>query len=353
MKKQSGSLPQDVKSSLPPFTKRGNLVATTPLTTPKKTGVLLINLGTPAAPTPKAVRKYLAEFLSDPRVVEIPTCIWKIILHAIVLRIRPRQSAKKYQLIWTTEGSPLLAISKQQVILLQEKLGSEIQVELGMRYGEPSIASALEKLRAQKIEQLIVLPLYPQYAAATIGSSFDAVMRVLQSWRYVPAVSFINGYADFPPYIKAIADSITQHWQTKGRSEKLLFSFHGLPQRAVDLGDPYFQQCQTTARLVAAALQLKEHEWQLVFQSRFGKANWLQPYCSAVLQDLARNGIKAVDVVCPGFAADCLETLEEISLTYAEEFKRAGGEKLSYIPALNAQAEHIEIMTALIVHSNF
>ncbi len=318
----------------------------------KKIGVLLTNLGTPSAPTSKAVRSYLAEFLSDPRVVEIPKWIWQIVLQGIILRIRPRQSAKKYQLIWTPDGSPLLTISQQQTKLLREKLqatyGDNIQVELAMRYGKPSIASSLEKFHSAEIQKIIVLPLYPQYCAATVGSSFDAVTKVLQTWRFVPEINFISGYADFPDYIQAVADSIRAYWHIHTKSKKLLISFHGMPKRTLTLGDPYYCLCHKTARLIAENLQLVEAEWQMVFQSRFGKAKWLQPYCSEVLKQLPTQGINTVDVVCPGFAADCLETLEEISLTYKEEFIKAGGEKLQYIPALNADIQHIEMLAKLL-----
>lgn len=317
-----------------------------------KTGILLINLGTPNAATPAEVRKFLAKFLHDYRVIEISRWIWCPILHFIILPLRPRSVAKKYLSVWMPEGSPLLVISQQQVDLLQKNLAADyaesIQVELAMSYSKPFIAESLEKLRQAGISRIIALPLYPQNSATTTGSCFDAISAALSQQRFVPELTFINGYAEFPPYIGALVDSIRQYWQTHGRSEKLLISFHGLPKRNVTLGDPYLDQCKRTALLLTQALQLNDLEWQMVFQSRFGKAEWLQPYCSTVLKKLADEGIKTIDIVCPGFTADCLETLEEISQSYAEEFIQAGGKSLNYIPALNASDAHIEMLASLL-----
>lgn len=305
------------------------------------TGILLTNLGTPSAPTAKAVRKYLAEFLWDPRVVEIPRPLWWLILHGVVLRIRPKKSAKLYQQIWTATGSPLLVNSQRLADKLQKQLGDKFKVALGMRYGEPSIASALEQLRQHKVDRVVVLPLYPQYSAATTASTFDAIAAVLKKWRYVPELNFMQQYFDHPDYIAAIADSIRQQYKSDSH---LLFSFHGLPKRCTDLGDPYQQQCQTTAQLVAAQLQLSSDKYSVVFQSRFGAAEWIKPYCDETLRNLPKQGIKNVTVVCPGFAVDCLETLEEIAQQNREIFLQAGGENFHYIPALNDSAAHVVML---------
>lgn len=312
------------------------------------TGILLINLGTPAAPTIKAVRKYLAEFLSDPRVVEIPRWLWWPILHGVVLNIRPKKSVKLYQKIWTNEGSPLLSISQKQTLALQKKFDQEFsatKIMLAMRYGNPSIDEALKTLKQNNIQKLIVLPLYPQYSAATTASTFDKVISVLKKWRTVPEFIFINHYFDNPDYINAIADSIQQFWQQHGKGEKLLFSFHGLPQNSIAKGDPYYDQCQQTAKLIAEKLQLSEVAWQMVFQSRFGAQKWLQPYCDKTLEQLAKQGCKKIDVICPGFAADCLETLEEMAIRNKKIFLDAGGKQFHYIPALNDSSSHINTLT--------
>lgn len=314
-------------------------------------GILLTNLGTPAAPTPKAVRSYLREFLWDPRVVELPRPLWWLILNGVILPTRPRRSAKAYQAVWTEAGSPLLTISQDQAAALQQMLqaqhGDTIKVELAMRYGAPSIASGLTALQQQGLRKLIVLPLYPQYSASTTASTFDAVAKTLASWRVVPQQHFINGYHQHPQYIRALADSVRRHWQGQ-RAKKLVMSFHGIPQQFVAQGDPYYEQCQATAKALAHELQLGDAEWLLSFQSRLGKAQWLQPYTDATLKELARSGINQVDVICPGFAADCLETLEEIKIRNQKFFDEAGGEALHYIPALNTQAKHIECLANLV-----
>lgn len=319
----------------------------------RRCAVLLVNLGTPAAPTPAAVRQYLGEFLMDPRVVEIPRPVWWLILHGIILRVRPRKSAHAYASIWTPEGSPLLVYSRRLTDAVRRelsgRLGREVVVELAMRYGQPSIAGQLEALRAQGFERFLVLPLYPQCAASTTATAFDAVADTFKRWRAVPELRFVRDYHDHPGYIAAVADSIERHWREQGRSGFLLFSFHGLPERSRELGDPYYQHCQTTTRLIVERLGLQEGAWQLVFQSRFGPAKWLQPYCVEVLKELPSRGVKAVDVVCPGFAVDCLETLEEIAIANKEVFMAAGGESYRMIPALNDGPEHAKLLADIVV----
>ncbi|MBS0359300.1 MAG: ferrochelatase, partial [Proteobacteria bacterium] len=301
----------------------------------ENTGVLITNLGTPTEPTPTAVKKYLKEFLSDRRVIEIPRLLWWPILHGFILPFRSRSSAKAYEKIWQKEGSPLRVITEQQANglqkILQEKYGDKIIVAYAMRYGTPSIEEQLCYLKKQSIKRLIVLPLYPQYSATTTASTFDAVAKVLKNWRYIPETHFINQYYDNPLYIEAISQSIQTYWAQHPRSKKLLISFHGLPKRNFELGDPYYCFCHKTARLIAESLQLSSEQWALCFQSRFGKAEWLQPYTDATLIQCAKEGIESVDIICPGFAADCLETLEEISIRYREVFLEAGGKQFQYI----------------------
>lgn len=315
-------------------------------------GILLSNLGTPAAPTPAALRRYLKEFLWDPRVVELPRWLWWPILNGLVLRLRPARSAHAYGRIWTNEGSPLLVNSRRQqqalTAALRHRLGEGVEVALGMRYGSPSIAEALESLRVRGVRRLLVLPLYPQYSAATTASTFDRVTAVLGGWRYIPAVRVVNHYFDFPGYIGAAANSIQEHWDRCGRSQRLLFSFHGMPQTSVAAGDPYHEQCRRSAELIAAALGLTEGQWFTAFQSRFGYAEWLRPYTIDTLKEWGRGGVKSVDVACPGFAADCLETLEEIAMLNREAFLAAGGESYHYIPALNDRADHIRALADLV-----
>lgn len=322
--------------------------------TPPRLGVLLNNLGTPEAPTPGAVRRYLAEFLADPRVVEIPRPLWRLILHGVILRTRPRRSAAAYAKVWTEAGSPLLVHSRAQLDGLQAELGRRLpgpfSLALGMRYGRPSLGEALRRLRADNARRLLVLPLYPQYSATTTASTFDAVACELARWRWQPELRFINGYHDAPGYISALAASVREHWERRGRGERLLFSFHGLPRRNLELGDPYFCFCHKTARLTAEKLELREDEWQVSFQSRLGRAEWLRPYTDETVRRLAGQGLRRLDVISPGFAADCLETLEEIAMQNAEIFRAAGGEELRYIPALNARAEHVRFLADLVMH---
>lgn len=315
-------------------------------------GVLLVNLGTPDAPTKKALRRYLAEFLSDPRVVEIPRLLWLIILHALVLPFRPKRSARAYQKIWTERGSPLLVHTKDQSRALehqlQQELGPHIRVHHAMRYGSPSVAHSMQSLLEEGVRQLIVLPMYPQYSGSTTGSTFDALSQDFRTRRWLPHLRFIGSYHDFPPYIAALAQKVKAYWDTHGRAQKLLMSFHGLPQHFLKQGDPYHCQCHVTGRLLAEALGLSEHQYLITFQSRFGKAEWLKPYTEQSLKALPAEGIKHVQVVCPGFPADCLETLEEIAIENREYFLGSGGERYEYIPALNAEAAHISALTALI-----
>ncbi|HVV69562.1 MAG TPA: ferrochelatase [Gammaproteobacteria bacterium] len=317
------------------------------------TGILLTNLGTPAAPTPKAVRHYLREFLSDTRIVELPRWQWWPLLYGLILPLRSRYSAALYKKIWTEHGSPLLYFARRQVQGLSANLkerGVDFpNIALGMRYGTPSIASALEQLREKGAEKIIALPLYPQYSAATTGSTFDCISRILRTWRFIPALHLINHYADNPHYIRALVCRIQDSWQQKAKGEKLLFSFHGIPARSVEQGDPYFEQCHKTARLVAAQLDIADDSWQVVFQSRFGRQKWLTPYCDVILKNLARERVRTVDVICPGFSADCLETLEEISLRNKEIFLAAGGLELNYIPALNDQPLHIQALAEIVM----
>ena len=315
-------------------------------------GILITNLGTPDAPTPAALRKYLAQFLSDPRVIETPRLLWWPVLHGIILRLRPRRSARAYREVWTEAGSPLLAISKRQCEAIRSALGEAVdepyRVELGMRYGNPSIRSALEKLRSYNIRKLLVLPLYPQYSAATTASTFDAVADVLKTWRIVPQVKMITSYHDDPGYIDALAESIRSHWAQSGEPDKLLFSFHGLPRAYVLAGDPYEDECRASARLVARQLDLHDELWAVSFQSRFGPRKWLQPYTDKLLRKWGKRRVSHVQVICPGFAADCLETLEEIQIQNRDFFLSAGGKRFSYIPALNDHPRHIAALRDII-----
>lgn len=316
-------------------------------------GVLVCNLGTPEAPTTGAVRRYLAEFLADPRVVERPRWLWLPLLHGIILNLRPRRSAHAYRQIWTDAGSPLMLHSTAQRDGLATRLAARVAggcvVALGMRYGQPSIASALRALAQAKAHRLLVLPLYPQYSASSTASVLDAVYRELQRWRRMPELRTINDYHAEPGYVAALAASVREHWATQGRGECLLMSFHGLPRAYVLAGDPYQDQCRTTGKLLAEALGLAPEEWRLSFQSRFGPETWLEPYTDRTLAALARDGVRTVDVLCPGFAADCLETLEEIAMQNSARFVGLGGSALRYIPALNARGDHLDMLTALIL----
>lgn len=316
------------------------------------TGVLITNLGTPDAPTPAALRRYLGEFLWDKRVVDLPRPLWWLILHGIILRTRPKRSAHAYARVWTEQGSPLLVISRQQQSKLQQKLEvmapGKYKVALGMRYGNPSIESALEELSKAGAAEIIVVPLYPQNSCSTTASTFDAIADAMKQVRFVQTLRFIADYHDHPAYIGALANSIRESWQHHPRGENLLFSFHGTPERFLQEGDVYYHHCMKTAELVAQQLQLREDEWLVTFQSRFGREEWLKPYTDATLNRLAKEGIKRLDIICPGFSADCLETLEEIAVENRAKFIEAGGAELHYIPALNERDEHIAMMAALI-----
>jgi ferrochelatase len=317
-------------------------------------GILLINLGTPEAATAGAVRRYLAQFLSDPRVVEIAPWAWKPALHGVVLNVRPRKSAARYKSIWTKDGSPLLVHSLRQRTLLLGYLGQRLKragfpadlcpVEIGMRYGNPSIGTALDKLRSGHCEKILVLPLYPQYAASTTGAAFDAVASYLARARRLPGLRFVETFHSDEGYIQALAQNVNDYWTKHGRPDKLVVSFHGVPRRTLERGDPYHCYCHATGRLLARELGLAPAQWTLAFQSRFGRAQWLTPYTSEVLGALGRDGVARVDVVCPGFVTDCLETLEEIAIAGAATFKGAGGTELNVIPCLN---EHPRWITAL------
>ncbi len=310
-----------------------------------RVGILLTNLGTPDAPTASAVRRYLAQFLTDPRVIEIPKWLWKPLLYGVILLVRPTQSAKKYQAIWTKEGSPLLVHSLRQRSLLLGYLGQRLKtagypadlcpVEIGMNYGNPSVGSAIEKLRAANCEKILVLPLFPQYSASATASSFDAVAAHLYRTRRLPALRFVESFHADDGYIKALAQCVNDDWVRHGRPDKLVMSFHGVPQRTLELGDPYHCYCQVTGRLLARELGLQPDQWALTFQSRFGKAPWLKPYTVEVLRELGGQKLRRVDVFCPGFVTDCLETLEEIGIEGRATFETAGGGEFHLIPCLN------------------
>jgi ferrochelatase len=320
--------------------------------TPESLGVLMLNLGTPDAPTPTAVRRYLAEFLKDPRVVEIPRPVWWLILHGVILRVRPSRSARAYQSVWTDRGSPLLDVARRQSVGLQQRLeqrfGKGVRVELGMRYGNPSVAEALGRLKQANVRRLLVLPLYPQYSGTTTASVFDAVTDELSTWRWLPELRFINHYHDNPAYISAIGESIRAAWAEHGEPERLLFSFHGIPKRYFMAGDPYHCHCHKTARMVVEQLGLPEDRWLVSFQSRVGRDEWLQPYTDETLKLWGSDGVKSVHVVAPGFSADCLETLEEIDVENRGYFLEAGGESYHYIPCLNDDPAHLDMMVGLV-----
>ncbi len=314
-----------------------------------KVGVLLINLGTPAAPTAAAVRPYLKEFLSDPRVIEIPRLAWWPILNLIILNTRPKKSAKKYAQIWTEEGSPLLVHTQRQTKMLQGYLGERTRtpmvVDFAMRYGTPSVESVIDKLKAQGCDRILAIPLYPQYAASSTGSALDAVFAALAKSRNMPALRSIKHYHDHPGYIAALAQNVNDYWMQNGRPDKLVMSFHGVPKFSLDKGDPYHCECQKTARLLAEQIGLKPEQFLVTFQSRFGRAEWLKPYTQATLEALGKKGTQRVDVICPGFVADCLETLEEIAMECKTAFISAGGKTFHYIPCLNERPDWIRALT--------
>lgn len=315
-------------------------------------GVLLVNLGTPDAPTPAALRRYLREFLSDRRVVELPRAVWLPLLYGAILPFRAKRSAKLYESIWRDDGSPLLhysqALAGRLESVLRERTQLPLLVGLGMRYGNPSIGEALSRLAAAGADRLVVLPLYPQYAGSTTASAFDALTRALGDWRRIPPLRFIGSYADFSPWVAAVSESIREYRERRGGAERLLLSFHGIPRLQFEAGDPYYCQCRKSARLIAERLGLEEGQWAVGFQSRFGPAEWLQPYTMATLERWAREGVRHVQVACPGFAVDCLETLEEIRVQNREAFEAAGGETLQYIPCLNDRPAHASALASLV-----
>ncbi|MGD2116286.1 MAG: ferrochelatase [Acidobacteriota bacterium] len=314
-------------------------------------GVLVVNLGTPDAPDTPSLRKYLRQFLSDPRVIELPKIQWQPILNLFVLTTRPKQSAHAYRVVWTDEGSPLLLYTKRQAEgieeILRREVGTPVHVEAGMTYGEPSVATGLRSLREKGCDRLVILPMYPQYSGTTVGSVYDTVARELTTWRVVPEHRFINTYHDEPGYIASLAASIREVWRER-EPEKLLFSFHGIPKRYFEGGDPYHCLCHKTARLVAEELGLDDDRWVVAFQSLFGKEEWIKPYTADTVAAMARSGVKSLDVICPGFAADCLETIEEIDVQNRELFEENGGEAFRYIPALNDRPDHVRFLADLV-----
>lgn len=304
-----------------------------------RSAIVLVNLGTPDEPTRGAVRRYLKEFLSDPRVVEIPRLVWWFILNLIILPFRSGKSAKKYESIWTRDGSPLKVHTQKQAMLLRGALGERghdaLRVTMAMRYGSPSLPEVLDKLKAEHCERVVILPAYPQYSGTTTASIYDAVFAHYAKVRDLPELRMVKHYHDHDSYIEALHDSVLKHWETNGRGQKLVMSFHGVPKRTLMLGDPYHCECHKTARLLAAKLRLKPDQYLVTFQSRFGKAEWLQPYTQPTIEKLAREGLQRVDVICPGFTSDCLETLEEIAMEVKHAFIQAGGKEFHYIPCLN------------------
>jgi len=321
--------------------------------TPAKTGILLVNLGTPDAPTAAAVRPYLKEFLSDPRVVEIPKPVWWLILNGIILNIRPKKSAAKYASIWMKEGSPLRVYTEKQASMLggylSQRTNSPYVVDFAMSYGNPSVAGVLKKLKEQNCQRILIVPLYPQYAASSTATVFDLVFGAMKKMRSMPAVRTIRNFHDHPGYIKALANNINDYWMKHGRPEKLVMSFHGVPQYTLDKGDFYHCECHKTGRLLAEQLGLKPEQYAVSFQSRFGKAEWIKPYTTATLLELGKQKTKRVDVVCPGFVADCLETLEEIAMEGKEDFQHAGGGEYHYIPCLNDRDDWMHALTDLVM----
>lgn len=311
-----------------------------------RSAVLLINLGTPDSPTPRAVRRYLKQFLSDPRVIEIPRAIWLPILHTFVLNTRPAQSARKYASIWTPNGSPLRVHTERQAQLLGQRLAPQVKVDFAMRYGEPSIPGTLARLKAEGCERVLLFPLYPQYAASTTASAIDHASEFLRSTRNIPEIRLVKEFHDHPAYIGALAGLVQEHWQSE-RPDRLVMSFHGLPRYTVARGDPYSQHCHQTARLLADRLGLAEGEWQTTFQSRFGRTAWIEPYTASTLSDWGRQGLRRVHVVCPGFVADCLETLEEMGIEGRKIFLDSGGAEFRLLPCLNQRAEWIDALAAI------
>ncbi len=320
--------------------------------TAPRVGVLIANLGTPDAPEPGPLRRYLKQFLSDPRIVELPRLLWWLILHGVILNIRPRRSAAAYRKVWGEDGSPLLVHTRDLATglraALKERYGENVLVDFAMRYGSPSIESVLHSQLEQHVNRLLVLPLYPQYSGTTTGSTFDAVAADFTRRRVLPELRFLGSYYRHPAFILAQANKIRQHWAQFGRADKLIFSYHGEPKRYVDQGDPYQTECEETTRLIARTLELEQHQYMTAYQSRFGREEWLRPYLDETLTAFPGEGIVSVQIVCPGFAVDCLETLDEIALDNRDYFLRAGGERYEYIPCLNSDDEHIEALATVI-----
>lgn len=312
-----------------------------------KPGVLLTNVGSPDAPTAGAVRRYLREFLSDRRVVDLPRALWLPLLYGVILTFRPRRSAHAYAKIWTSEGSPQISYTRRIARALEPTLGKQVGMHvpctIGMAYGNPSMAAGLAALREQGCDRLFVLPLFPQYSSPTTGSAIEALARVVSRWKTVPEIVTLGSYPEHPGYIAALAASVRDAWRSGGQPDRLLLSFHGLPQRYVDAGDPYRSECEATAQALAAALDLPRERWLMSFQSRFGREPWLQPYTDVTVKELGRAGLR-VDVICPGFAVDCLETLEEIGMQNRHWFEEAGGKQFRYVPALNDRSEHVKAL---------
>lgn len=316
-----------------------------------RVAVLLLNLGTPAAPTVSAVRRYLAQFLSDPRVIEQPRWLWWPLLHGVILRLRPRRSARAYASIWSEQGSPLLVLSRRLAEALQQALrgcGETTVVELAMTYGEPAVAATLRRLVDAGVGRVLVLPLYPQYSATSTGAALDALADAIKQLRWPPELRTVNDYHDQPAHIEALAQSVEAHWRVHGRAERLLLSFHGIPQRYVAAGDPYALQCATTAQRLAERLGLPPDQLWVSYQSRVGREEWLRPYTDEILAAFGRDGVRSVQVLCPGFAVDCLETLEEIAVENRDYFLHAGGERYEYIAALNDDAAQVAALLALV-----
>ncbi|MES3006768.1 MAG: ferrochelatase [Pseudomonadota bacterium] len=323
-----------------------------------KIGVLITNLGTPDATTPSALRRYLKQFLWDPRVVEVPRPLWWLLLHGVILQTRPRRSAKAYATVFTEAGSPLLYHTRHQAQALQQVLdaqrpldeagNSDVIVDFAMRYGNPSMDSVIESMFRRGVRKLLVVPMYPQYSGATAASTFDALSADFMQRRWIPDLRFVSHYHDFAPYIAAAAQRIQEHWDVHGRADKLLLSYHGVPLSYLLAGDPYYCECHKTSRLIAERLGLAEGEYMTTFQSRFGLQEWIKPYTDATLKAFPAQGVKSVQVFCPGFAADCLETIEEIGVENKEYFLHAGGERYEYITALNDRPSHIEALAALV-----
>ena len=314
----------------------------------EKFGVLIANLGTPDAPKCPKLRKYLTQFLTDPRVIELPCPLRQFLVRGIIINVRAHKSAAAYRTVWTEQGSPLMLHSQNLAEQVRQSLGDDFVVEVGMRYGQPSIETAIKSLHSQGCRKLIVLPMYPQYSGTTSGSIMDAVGKVLKKIRWVPHTHFISDYFQHELYINALSNSIQSHWQEHGKAEKLVFSFHGIPQRYVKNGDPYQSHCEQTVQAVCKKLELSEDDYLLVYQSRVGKEPWLQPYCDETMQSLPDKGIKNIDVICPGFSADCLETIEEIDEENKEYFLEAGGESYRYIECLNSNPDHTKLVDSLI-----